>query len=160
MKLEFNFKNVNSVGTKNPICRIELNGSSLWQGDVQSKLSLEAISEHDNILRIFFENKHGRDTVLDENNKIKQDLNFELERLCIDGLDLKHLIWESKYVAGENTIPSCLFFGPKGYWEIQFEYPILRWILKKNHDKNNNDPEWETDYKYYEEACRKLEKIR
>ena len=160
MKLEFTFKNVNKVKNKHPICRIELNGTTLWQGDVKNKVSLDAVSEHTNTLKIFFENKHGRDTVLDENNNIKQDLNFELERLCIDGLDLKYLIWESKYVAGDTTIPSCLFFGPKGFWEIQFEHPILRWILKRNHYKNNNDPEWEIDYNYYEEACRKLEKIR
>ena len=29
---------------------------------------------------------------------IIQDLNFELEKIIIDGTDLKHLIWQSKYV--------------------------------------------------------------
>ena len=89
-----------------------------------------------------------------------QDLNFELEKIIIDGLDLKNLIWESRYVAGDDTIESCLFFGPKGYWEIKFESPILRWWLKTNHDKNKNDPTWETDYNFYEKVCQKLNKIQ
>ena len=161
MNFIFGFKNINSVNQKYPICRIELNGNDIFIGKVVPQIELDAsVDAEENNLRIYFENKQGKDTILDENNNISQDLNFELEKLTIDGLDLQHLIWQSKYFAKDSVIDSCLFFGPKGYWEIKFNSPILKWFLKTNHEKNNNDPDWEIDYNYYEEACQKLSKIQ
>ena len=160
MKFEFKFKNINSVNNKEPICRIELNGNNVFSGAVQEQMILDTPTQDNNILRIFFENKEGKDTVLNDQQQIIQDLNFELEQVIIDGIDLKHLIWQSKYVAEDNVIDSCLFFGPKGYWELVFDSPILKWFLRTNHDKNNNDPTWETDYNFYEKVCQKLNKIQ
>ena len=161
MNFIFGFKNINSVNQKYPICRIELNGNDIFIGKVVPQIELDAsVDAEENNLRIYFENKQGKDTILDENKNISQDLNFELEKLTIDGLDLQHLIWQSKYFAKDSVIDSCLFFGPKGYWEIKFDSPILKWYLKTNHEKNNNDPDWEIDYNYYEEACQKLSKIQ
>ena len=161
MKFIFGFKNINSVNAKYPICRIELNGTDIFIGKVVPQIELDAsVNAEENNLRIYFENKQGKDTILDENNNISQDLNFELEKLTIDGLDLQHLIWQSRYFAKDSVIDSCLFFGPKGYWEIKFNSPILKWFLKTNHEKNNNDPDWEIDYNYYEEVCQKLSKIQ
>jgi len=161
MNFIFGFKNINSVNAKYPICRIELNGTDIFIGKVVPQIELDAsVDAEENNLRIYFENKQGKDTILDENNNISQDLNFELEKLTIDGLDLQHLIWQSRYFANNSVIDSCLFFGPKGYWEIKFNSPILKWFLKINHEKNNNDPDWEIDYNYYEEACQKLSKIQ
>ena len=51
------------------------------------------------------------------------------------------------------------FFGPKGYWQINFDVPVLRWWLELNHNKNNDDPTWEQDYKHYEEVCQRLDRI-
>ena len=160
MSLEFKFKNINPVNNKYPICRIELNGNDIFSGKVEQKIVLNADMQENNVLRIFFENKEGKDTILDDNNRIKQDLNFELEKLIIDGIDLQHLIWESRYVAKDTVINSCLFFGPKGFWELKFDAPVLKWFLKTDHDKNNNDPTWEKDYNYYKEACQILNKIQ
>jgi len=160
MSLEFEFKNINPVNNKYPICRIDLNGNDIFSGKVEKRIVLNADTQENNVLRIFFENKEGKDTILDNNNRIKQDLNFELEKLIIDGIDLQHLIWESRYVAKDTVINSCLFFGPKGFWELKFDAPVLKWFLKTDHDKNNNDPTWEKDYNYYKEACQILNKIQ
>jgi len=160
MNLEFKFKDIVSVNGKDPVCRINLNGEDLFVGKVSEHIALEHNASNNNVLRVYFENKSGRDTVLDDNNAIVNDLTFELERLIIDGIDLKHLIWKSKYFYNESVIDSCLFFGPKGYWELVFDAPVLKWCLKTNHDDNQNDPTWEVDYNYYEEACRKLDKIQ
>ena len=160
MSLEFKFKDINALPNKKPACRIELNGETVFTGDVEQHIKVDAVTSRSNVLRIFFENKNHNDTIVNEHDEIVQDLNFELEKIIIDGLDLKNLIWESRYVAGDDTIESCLFFGPNGYWEIKFESPILRWWLKTNHDKNKNDPTWETDYKFYEKVCQKLNKIQ
>ena len=161
MTLEFKFKDINALPNKKPTCRIELNGTDIFIEKVVPQIELDAsVNAEENNLRIYFENKQGKDTILDENNNISQDLNFELEKLTINGLDLQHLIWQSRYFAKDSVIDSCLFFGPKGYWEIKFNSPILKWFLKTNHEKNNNDPDWEIDYNYYEEACQKLSKIQ
>ena len=160
VEFEFKFKNINSVNNKYPICRIEFNDADIFSGKVEQRIVLNADTQENNVLRIFFENKRGKDTILDDNNQIKQDLNFELEKLTIDGIDLQHLIWESRYVAKDSVIDSCLFFGPKGFWELKFDAPVLKWFLKTNHDKNNNDPTWEEDYKYYKESCQILNKIQ
>ena len=160
VNFEFKFKNINPVNNKEPICRIELNGDDICVGKVEQRIVLNADTQENNVLRIFFENKGNKDTILDDNNQIKQDLNLELEKLTIDGIDLQHLIWESRYVAKDSVIDSCLFFGPKGFWELKFDAPVLKWFLKTNHDKNNNDPTWEEDYKYYKESCQILNKIQ
>jgi hypothetical protein len=160
MSISLKFKNINSVNGKDPICRIQLNERDIFFGKVQNQIDLEADFKRENKLKIFFENKTGKDTIIDKNNKILKDLSFELEQITIDSLDLQHLKWQSKYHFNDSAIDSCLFFGPKGYWEIIFESPILKWYLKTNHEKNNNDPTWETDYNHYEEACQKLSKIR
>ena len=110
-------------------------------------------------MKIFFDNKEDSDTKLDHENKIVADLNFELEQIIIDGHDIKNLIWNSEYVAKGEKIPSCLFFGPKGHFEFKFDMPILKWILKSNHEKHNNDPNWEEDYNYYTEAWKLLSQI-
>ena len=160
MSLEFKFKNINPVNNKYPICRIELNGNDIFSGKVEKRIVLNADTQENNVLRIFFENKEGKDTILDNQQQIIQDLNFELEKLIIDGIDLQHLIWQSKYVAKDTVIDSCLFFGPKGYWELTFDSPILKWFLRTNQNKNNDDPTWETDYNFYEKVCQKLNKIQ
>lgn len=160
MNFKFAFKNINSTNNKKPACRIELNGNNIFSGEVREHIILDVDTQHNNVLRIFFENKEGKDTILDNQQQIVQDLNFELEKIIIDGTDLKHLIWQSKYVTKDTVIDSCLFFGPKGYWELAFDSPVLKWFLKTNHDKNNNDPTWETDYNFYEKVCQKLSKIQ
>ena len=160
MKFEFKFKNINSVNNKEPICRIELNGNNVFSGEVKEHITVDTNTQSNNVLRIFFENKQNKDTILNNEQQIIQDLNFELEQVIIDGIDLKHLIWQSKYVAHDNVIDSCLFFGPKGYWELIFDSPILKWFLRTNHNKDNNDPTWETDYNFYEKVCQKLNKIQ
>jgi len=159
MDIQLRFKNINSVGDKRPACDVEVNGETIYSGDVLPHMDLNATAEANNVLRIHFTNKTGRETVMDAGGNVTQDLNFELEGVSIDGTDLEHHIWQSKYVATDDVYDSCLFFGPKGYWQIDFESPVLRWFLKKDQEKNNDDPHWERDYNYYEEACQTLHKI-
>ena len=80
VNFEFKFKNINPVNNKDPICRIELNSDDIFSGKVEQRIVLDADTQENNVLRIFFENKGNKDTILDDNNKIKQDLNFELEK--------------------------------------------------------------------------------
>lgn len=160
MYLEFNFKNIKPVNGKEPVCRINLNGDDVFTGAVKEHICLSHDGKQNNVIEVFFENKTGKDTIVDTEGKIVADLSFELERLKIDGVDFKHLIWQSSYHYNDIKIDSCLFFGPKGYWQIEFSVPVLRWWLELNHNKNNDDPTWEQDYKHYEEVCQRLDKIQ
>lgn len=160
MHLEFNFRQIKSVNGKDPVCRINVNGADLFTGPVKEQISLSTDSQQHNVIKVYFENKTGRDTIVDAEGKIVTDLSFELERLKIDGVDLKHLIWQSSYHYDDTKIDSCLFFGPKGYWQMEFDVPVLRWWLELNHNKNNDDPTWEQDYKHYEEVCQRLDRIQ
>ena len=162
--IELRFKNINIVNNKQPSVRVVINDVELLNEPVKTKM-VTPLTLNDqpvptkNILKIFFDNKEDSDTKLDHENKIVADLNFELEQIIIDGHDIKNLIWNSEYVAKGEKIPSCLFFGPKGHFEFQFDMPILKWILKSNHEKHNNDPNWEEDYNYYTEAWELLSQI-
>ena len=159
--IELKFKNINAVNNKVPIVRVMVNDTELLHETVKTKMAtpLTLHNQNKNVLRIYFANKEDSDTKLDSNQKIVQDLNFELEQIIIDGHDVKDLIWNSEYITSKEKIKSCLFFGPKGHFEFKFEIPILKWILKTNHEKHNNDPNWEEDYNYYTEAWKLLSQI-
>ena len=89
-----------------------------------------------------------------------RDRSFELEQCIIDDYDLQELIWQSCFISTDGEIyESCLYFGPNGEFQLEFESPILRWILRTRHEKNNNDPTWEEDFEYYQQACNRLQLI-
>ena len=98
MSLEFKFKDINALPNKKPACRIELNGETVFTGDVEQHIKVDAVTSRSNVLRIFFENKKHNDTTVNEHDEIVQDLNFELEKIIIDGLesDLLEFITKSK----------------------------------------------------------------
>ena len=150
------FKNINL----NPECKICVNNTILYKGAVRPMISLDLSESGPYVLRIYFTNKLPTDTQVDEKGNIIADKNFELDKIIIDDYDLEDLKWLSKYIAEDGNIyESCLFFGPKGHFEIVLSDPILPWILEQKHIKNNNDPTWQEDYNYYTEAWKILNQI-
>jgi hypothetical protein len=116
-------------------------------------------SDSDCILVVEHIDKHPSDTIV-EDGKIIRDRSFELEQITIDGYNLEELKWASEFRSKDGAVyTSCLFFGPNGEFILKFNNPVLRWILKTRHDKNNNDPHWEEDYNYYQQACKILQQI-
>jgi len=157
-RFEFYFKNINNIGAKIPQIEIRLNDSTIYTGQVKNQIVTEAMTMGQNKLEIAFVNKVNRDTIVNAHGDIVKDLNFELDRVVIDHRDIEHLIWDSHYRHAGGKIDGCLFFGPLGSFILEFETPVLKWMLKTNHEKNNNDPEWEEDYNYYTEAWNKIHK--
>ena len=155
MKLQFVFENINTgPNNKVPEIEIKLNSKSLYLGHVQELIHAEDLGQDSNLLEIAFLNKQFSDTKCDEHNNIVEDMNFSLQRIVIDNYDLEELIWQGQYVTPNNqTYSACLFFGPVGQFELRFDSPILKWILKSRHEKQQNDPNWEEDYNYYVNAC-------
>jgi hypothetical protein len=154
MLVEITFEQINR-GPRNldPVIRASLNGFDFYQGSV-STLCMELKSQDSNTLRIYFTNKTNQDTATDPNGNIISDMNFTLFGIKVDGIDFGHLLWNGKYISGDQTFPGCLFFGPQGYYEITFDYPVLKWQLQQR-----NEPGWEQDYHYYETACKILNKL-
>lgn len=157
MKLHFEFDNIN-LGPQNrqPMIDLRLNNCSLYQGPVIAQLDLESVPNQTNCLEIFFVNKTPADTACDAVGNIVSDMNFCLSRIVIDDNNFEELIWQGKYVCDHAELASCLFFGPQGKFVIDFEYPVLKWILKTRNTINGQDPNWEEDYNYYMNACKIL----
>jgi hypothetical protein len=154
MLVEITFEKINK-GPRNldPAIRASLNDCDFYQGSV-STLCMELESQDSNTLRIYFANKTNQDTATDSNGNIVSDMNFTLSGVRVDGIDFGHLLWNGKYISEDQTFPGCLFFGPQGYYEITFDYPVLKWQLQQR-----NEPGWEQDYHYYETACKILNKL-
>lgn len=156
MKLQLKFKNI----VDSPHCVIRMNEQELYRGVTPADFLNEfEQSESDCILVVEHIDKHPSDTIV-EDGKIIRDRSFELEQITIDGYNLEELKWASEFQAKDGAVyTSCLFFGPNGEFILKFNNPVLRWILKTRHDKNNNDPHWEEDYNYYQQACKILQQI-
>jgi hypothetical protein len=156
MKLKLIFKNIVDA----PKCKILLRGTELYSGPVLSDFEYQHdLPAGDCSIVIEHWNKHPTDTIV-QDGKIVRDKSFELDKIMIDDYDLEELIWQSEFQSQDgNVYPSCLFFGPNGKFVLNFHNPVLYWILKTRHEKNNNDPTWEQDYNYYQQACKMLAHI-
>jgi len=156
MKLKLEFDNI----VDRPCCSVTVNQQQLYRGEVRPELTLFSKDLTDRVeLKITHYDKKPEETVVVD-GKIVQDRSFTLEKIIVDNYSFDELIWESKFYADTGEVyPSCLFFGPNGNFVIDFQLPVLPWILKTRHQKNNNDPNWEQDYNYYEQACQLLSQI-
>ena len=154
MKIQLQFKNI----VDDPRCRILINDQVLFVGITQLQHAFDVeIPEGVCRLTIVHYDKSPEHTIV-ENGVIVRDRSFELERCVIDGYNLQELVWHSELVADDsNVFKSCLFFGPNGECRLDFENPALRWILRTRHKQNNNDPHWEQDFEYYQQACKRLQ---
>lgn len=154
MQIRLKFENLKDT----PRYKISINDTVYTEDFVKEEYVIDAINDvsHDISLRIEFIDKNPEDTIV-ENGNIVKDKSFELDGISIDGYDFEELIWQSNYYANDGKVyPSCLFFGPSGYFEIKFHQPILHWILESRHKLTGNDPDWERDYNYYQESCKLL----
>jgi hypothetical protein len=154
MKLQLQFKNI----IDEPCCTIRVNDQILFSGITQSEHVFDVnVALGQCQLTIQHWDKLPEHTKV-EHGVIVRDRSFELERCVLDGYDLQELIWNSQFVADDGQIyESCLFFGPNGEFQLNFENPPLRWILHSRHKRNNNDPHWEEDFEYYQQACKRLQ---
>jgi hypothetical protein len=149
MNIQLTFKNI----IDNPLCKVYINDEIKFQGPVEQTISFDHYTTA-SALRIQFYDKMPEDTIV-ENGVIIRDKSFELEKIIIDNYDIQELIWQSNYLADNGeTYPGCLFFGPTGSFILNFHLPILHWILELR-----NEPGWQDDYNYYQNACKLLTQI-
>lgn len=160
MKLELNFKNINSCNGV-PLLKISVNQQVCWDNPVQEKISLEYAIDVERInLTVEHYGKNNLTDTISHNGLITQDKNCELDSIVVDGYNLAELKWRSYYQTQDGErLDQCLFFGKNGCWHLTFDLPILRWILKTQHETKNNDPHWEEDYENYIQACKLINNL-
>jgi hypothetical protein len=136
MKIQLQFKNI----VDEPRCRILINDQVLFAGITQLHHAFDVtVPEGACRLTIVHHDKAPQHTIV-EHGVIVRDRSFE-------------------FVADDGAVyKSCLFFGPNGEFQLDFENPALLWILRTRHEQNNNDPHWAEDYESYVRACRLLNK--
>ena len=154
MKIQLQFKNI----IDEPRCTIRINNHILFSGIVQPQYVFDvAVPQGTCRLTIEHWDKLPEHTIV-EQGVIVRDRSFELERCVLDNYDIQELIWASCFVAADGAVyNSCLYFGPNGKFQLDFENPPLRWILRTRHERDNNDPYWEEDFEYYQQACKRLQ---
>ena len=144
---------------KTPTIDIKLNNQSLYNGPVVPKIICKGEYMESNHLEIYFTNKEDKDTIVNNLGYIINDMSFNLTKIVINDHNLEELIWQGKYMSDIKTYPACLYFGPRGKFVLNFNFPILKWILKTRNEITQNDFGWEEDYNYYINACRILNNI-
>jgi hypothetical protein len=159
MNLALKFKNIQDCNGL-PRIRIHINDAVVFENEVCPLITVHCHPVGNNIkLRI---EHYGKDSVVDTvvvDDAIVQDRSCELDTIEVDGYELEELKWHSAYHCEDGTvIDKCLFFGKNGTWHIEFELPVLKWILRTRHEINRNDPDWQQDYESYVRACRLLNK--
>lgn len=156
MNLCLKFKNINDVNGL-PKIKISINGEIIKDCVVSESIDVDSSVSGTICFEIEHHGKNPNTDTIVENGVIVQDRSFELDSIVVDGYDLEELKWQSRFVTDQGEIlDKCLFFGPNGTWTIEFDLPVLRWILKTRHELNDNDPSWEEDYNSYTSACRLL----
>lgn len=157
MNLTLKFKNIQNCNGL-PQLRVMINDAVVFENSVSELISIDCHPVANNI-RLCVEH-HGKDPSKDtiiENDTITKDRSCELASIEVDGYDLEELKWRSQYHCDDGTVlDQCLFFGKNGVFQIDFELPVLRWILRTRHEINGNDPTWAEDYESYVRACRLL----
>lgn len=159
MNLALKFKNIQDCNGL-PLIRIHINDAVVFENPVCPLITVQCHPVSNQIkLRI---EHYGKDPVADtvvDNGVIVQDRSCELDSIEVDDYDLQELKWHSAYHCEDGTVlDKCLFFGKPGTWRIEFELPVLKWILKTRHEINHNDPGWQEDYESYVRACKLLNK--
>jgi len=160
MNLELIFKNINECNGV-PLLKISVNRQIFWDGPVQDKIAITAPVDNGVVdLEVEHYGKNSSTDTVVNNGVIVSDKNCELDSITINGYNLNELKWRSYYhTQDDETLDQCLFFGKNGKWQLTLELPVLRWILKTQHEIKNNDPYWEEDYKNYIQACKLINNL-
>ncbi len=140
---------------KHPKFKISVNGTEFVDTELKNDANQTEyfefdalVNDGDNSLIIEFVNKSDRDTILDSNGNIVEDLLLNIDCIEIDEIDLGSLIWTSseyypyypeKYKIkmsqeGKNldeSLKNCVNLGWNGRWVLPFGSPFYIWLLEK-----------------------------
>lgn len=124
---------------------------SVWLDDhvvTQSEIASEAeqivkferrLDEGPHELKIRLENKTTADTVI-ENNEVVKDMLLNIDDITIDDISLGNLLWSAEYILDKKQIykgqeidhlDGCVNLGWNGTYVLKFTSPFYIWLLEK-----------------------------
>ena len=124
---------------------------SIWLDDhviVQSEIASPAqqilnfertIDEGEHTLKIRLENKTVNDTIV-ENNQVIKDTLLNIDDITIDDISLGNLLWSAEYILDHpqeykgqtiDHLDGCVNLGWNGTYILKFTSPFYIWLLEK-----------------------------
>jgi len=132
---------------KKPQYEILINDKKIVDGTIKNpqgvteffEFSADLEEDKTHNLQIRLLNKTDHDVVKDRDDKdnfnIVKDMLLNIDGICIDDIDIAHLIWtESKFVGDDPQRPilkNCINLGWNGTYELEFSSPFYLWLLEK-----------------------------
>lgn len=102
-------------------------------GEVVLPIYLEN-GPHELVIELF--GKTQENTVFVD-GQFLQDQLVTLDEICIDEIPVPNFIkYSGQYHVGETSRPSALTWGQNGRWVLQFQTPIITWVVDQKHQRN------------------------
>lgn len=128
---------------KKPQFSIWLDDQVVQQSEIQDKIQTinfsRDLEEGTHSLKIRLENKTTQDTVI-ENNEIVKDMLLNIDDITIDDISLGNLLWTAEYhldspqqYQGKTIthLDNCVNLGWNGTYILKFTSPFYIWLLEK-----------------------------
>ena len=106
----------------------------------QQEIKFErTIDEGTHTLKIRLENKVSQDTVI-ENNEVVKDMLLNINDIIIDDISLGNLLWSAEYILDHpqqyngqtiTKMDNCVNLGWNGTYVLKFTSPFYIWLLEQ-----------------------------
>jgi hypothetical protein len=128
---------------KSPYFKVGLDNTVFVEGFCTETNTVEfatELTDGEHVLQIQLTNKdHKRNTLVDQNGKITEDLYLQVKSITIDDIDLGMIISKTQYDLTEpvefqgNTVtnlPGHLYMSWNGTISLKFTSPFYLWLLE------------------------------
>jgi len=113
--------------------------SEIVSADQQEIKFERTIDEGTHTLKIRLENKVSQDTVI-ENNEVVKDMLLNINDIIIDDISLGNLLWSAEYILDHpqqyngqtiTKMDNCVNLGWNGTYVLKFTSPFYIWLLEQ-----------------------------
>ena len=113
--------------------------SSEIVSSTQQEIKFErTVDEGPHTLKIRLENKTNNDTIL-ENDEVVKDMLLNINDITIDDISLGNLLWSAEYILDKKQmykgqeidhLDGCVNLGWNGTYVFKFTSPFYGWLLE------------------------------
>jgi hypothetical protein len=142
--LQFKISLTGTYWDKKPQFSVWLDDHVVIQSEIASKseqiINFERrITEGPHQLKIRLENKTDTDTVI-ENDEVVKDMLLNISDITFDDISLGNLLWSAEYILDKPQIykgqtidhlDGCVNLGWNGTYTLKFSSPFYIWLLEK-----------------------------
>ena len=142
--LQFKISLTGTYWDKKPQFSVWLDDHVVVQSEIASKseqiINFERrVTEGSHQLKIRLENKTDTDTVI-ENDEVVKDMLLNINDITVDDISLGNLLWSAEYILDKPQIykgqtidhlDGCVNLGWNGTYILKFSSPFYIWLLEK-----------------------------